>query len=224
MPRKPESRGGCAFCGETLLRRGIEKHLAACPQYQQAQSESNQPSENIWRIRVQDAYSSDYWLELDMRGSASLTQLDKYLRAIWLECCGHLSEFTLGGWGGRKLAKARKADEAFAPGMVIRHIYDFGTSSETDIRVQDTRHAIPLSKHPITLLARNLPPQFTCQDCGKPATCWCQECVYAEEKPGFLCDEHAEEHPHEDYGGVMKVVNSPRMGMCGYDGPAEAPY
>jgi len=35
-----------------------------------------------------------------MRGSATLTKLDDYLRAIWLECCGHLSKFTIGGWGG----------------------------------------------------------------------------------------------------------------------------
>jgi len=35
-----------------------------------------------------------------MRGSATLAKLDDYLRAIWLECCGHLSKFTIGGWGG----------------------------------------------------------------------------------------------------------------------------
>ena len=224
MPRKPESRGTCAFCGESLLRRGIEKHLALCAKYQQAQSESDQLSENVWRIRVQDAYSSDFWLELDMRGSASLNMLDKYLRAIWLECCGHLSEFTLGGWGGSKLGKARKAGETFAPGMVVRHIYDFGTSSETDIRVLGMRQGKPLSKHPITLLARNLSPEYVCEECGQPAAWLCMECIYEDQKQGTLCDVHAEEHPHDNYGEPMKIVNSPRMGMCGYDGPAEPPY
>ena len=38
----------------------------------------------------------------------------------------------------------------------------------------------------------------------------------------MLCDEHAEEHEH--YEGVMAFVNSPRIGMCGYNGPAEPPY
>ncbi len=231
MARKPESRGACAFCGEELTKRSVAKHIAACPGYQQAAAKSKpcpeargKGSEILWRIRAQDAYDKDYWLELEMRGSASLTQLDKYLRAIWLECCGHLSEFTIGGWGGRKVGKARAADEVFEPGLVLRHLYDFGTTSETDIRVLERQQGKPLTKHPITLLARNLPPKFTCQECGQPAAWICIECQIEAEKPGLLCEEHAEEHPHENYGGVMPVVNSPRMGMCGYDGPAEPPY
>ena len=35
--------------------------------------------------------------DLEMRGSATLAKLDDYLRAIWLECCGYLSGFTIGG-------------------------------------------------------------------------------------------------------------------------------
>ena len=37
-----------------------------------------------------------------------------------------------------------------------------------------------------------------------------------------FCDAHAEEHEHDDM--LMALVNSPRTGMCGYDGPAEPPY
>jgi hypothetical protein len=225
MPRKPENRGTCAFCGETLLRRGISKHLEKCANYQQALSKRNQATENIWRVRVQDAYDSDYWLELDMRGTASLTQLDSYLRAIWLECCGHLSEFNIGGWGGMKVGKTRKADQVFHSGLVLNHIYDFGTSSETTIRVmQEARSAVPLSKHPITLLARNLPLQFNCQECGQPAAWMCMECQVEYDEPGLLCEKHVKKHPHEDYGEPIEIVNSPRMGMCGYSGPAEPPY
>ncbi|MCG2788162.1 MAG: plasmid pRiA4b ORF-3 family protein [Anaerolineae bacterium] len=225
MPRKPENRGTCAFCGETLLRRGITKHLEKCVNYQQALPKSNQAAEKIWRVRVQDAYDSDYWLELDMRGTASLTQLDSYLRAIWLECCGHLSEFNIGGWGGMKVAKARKADQVFHPDLVLNHIYDFGTSSETTIRVmQEASSAVPLSKHPITLLARNLPLQFTCQECGQPAAWMCMECQVDHDEPGLLCEKHVKKHPHENYGEPIEIVNSPRMGMCGYSGPAEPPY
>jgi hypothetical protein len=225
MPRKPENRGTCAFCGETLLRRGIAKHLEKCANYQQALSKSNQAAENIWRVRVQDAYDSDYWLELDMRGTASLTQLDSYLRAIWLECCGHLSEFNIGGWDGMKVAKARKADQVFHPDLALTHIYDFGTSSETTIRVmQEARSATPLSKHPITLLARNLPIQFNCQECGQPAAWMCIECQVEHDEPGLLCEKHVKKHPHKGYGEPMEIVNSPRMGMCGYSGPAEPPY
>ncbi len=36
---------------------------------------------------------------------------------------------------GMNVGKARKADSIFEPGLVLRHLYDFGTTSETDIKV-----------------------------------------------------------------------------------------
>ncbi len=224
MPRKPENRGTCAFCGEILLRRSVARHLEKCADYQQALARSDQPPETIWRLRVQDARNSDYWLELDMRGSATLSHLDKYLRAIWLECCDHLSEFNIGGWGGVVIGEARKADRVFHPGLTLTHSYDFGTTSETTIRVMSHRHDRPLSKHPITLLARNLLPQFTCQECGQLTKWICLECRFDYELPGFLCDQHAKGHPHSGYGEPIEIPNSPRLGMCGYTGPAEPLY
>ncbi len=227
MPRSPESRGTCRFCGETVTRRGVTKHLEKCSQWleqTQAAETSSRPAETLWHLRVQDAYDKDYWLELEMAGSATLDKLDQYLRAIWLECCGHLSKFTIGGWGGMDVGKTRKADAIFEEGLTLRHLYDFGTTSETDIRVMGARTGKMIGKHPINLLARNIQPEATCQVCGQPASWLCIECLYEEDKPGYLCDEHMEDHPHEDYGEPVGVYNSPRMGMCGYDGPAEPPY
>ncbi|MEW5872632.1 MAG: hypothetical protein AB1894_25450 [Chloroflexota bacterium] len=227
MPRKPESRGACAYCGEVFTKRSAAKHLAACPrrlEALQAAESSSRPLETLWLLRVQDAYDKDFWLDLEMNGSASLDKLDKYLRAIWLECCGHLSKFTIGGWGGIEVGKARKADSVFDPGLVLRHLYDFGTTSETDIKVVDYRQGKPTSKHPIALLARNLPPIALCMECGQPAAWLCIECQEEGEETGFLCSAHAEEHPHDSYGEPMPLLNSPRTGMCGYSGPAEPPY
>ena len=223
MPKTPESRGTCLLCGETIVKRSVTKHLAKCPKRLErieAADVSSRPQETIWHLRVQGAYAKEYWFDLEMVGSASLEHLDKYLRAIWLECCGHLSEYSIGGWGGTKIGKARKANSVFATGLVLRHIYDFGTSSETDIQVVDSRSGPPLTKHPIYLMARNHQPEALCEECGQPA-----ECLYDEdEKTGFLCAEHVKEHPHENYGEPMPIVNSPRMGMCGYVGPATPPY
>jgi hypothetical protein len=227
MPRRPENPGTCACCGDIITKRGVVKHLDKCPKRQEAHSAaeaSSRPVEMLWHLRVQDAYDKDFWLDLEMVGSASLDKLDKYLRAIWLECCGHLSKFTIGGWGGQDIGKARKANAIFEPGLVLRHLYDFGTTSETDIKVVGFREGIVPTKHPIALLARNRMPEFACQECGQPAQWLCIECVYEEDNSGYLCDDHMEEHPHENYGKPMSLVNSPRTGMCGYDGPAEPPY
>lgn len=227
MPRVPESRGICLFCGETVVKRSVSKHLARCPKRQEqslAAQSSARAEDTIWHLRVQSADAKEYWLDLEMIGSSTLEKLDRYLRAIWLECCGHLSEFSIGGWGGTVIGKARKANSIFESGLVLRHLYDFGTTSETDIHVVGSRTGRPLTKHPIFLMARNNPPDLRCQECGQPAVWLCIECLYEEGATGLLCDTHSEEHSHNEYDGYMPIVNSPRIGMCGYEGPADPPY
>ena len=155
MPRKPENPGTCVYCGEIILRRSVNKHLEKCQKRQAALEQaatSNRPVETLWYLRVQDAYLKDFWLDLEMVSSASLDKLDKYLRAIWLECCGHLSNSPLVA-GGAEIGKARIADSIFEPDLVLRHLYDFGTTSETDIKVMGMRVGQATSKHPIALLA-----------------------------------------------------------------------
>ena len=173
---------------------------------------------------MQGAYAKEYWLDLEMIGSASLEQLDKYLRAIWLECCGHLSKYTIGGWGGTDIGKARKANSVFEAGLVLRHLYDFGTTSETDIQVVGSRSGHPLTKHPIYLMARNNQPEALCQECGQPADWLCIECLYEDEKTGFLCNEHVEEHPHENYGEPMRGGQLAAHGDVWVRWSGEPPY
>ena len=48
-----------------------------------------------YHLLVRDAYNRDFWLHLEMNGRSTLKDLDRYLRAIWLECCGHLSQFSV---------------------------------------------------------------------------------------------------------------------------------
>jgi hypothetical protein len=104
------------------------------------------------------------------------------------------------------------------------HIYDFGTSSETIVRVVGVRTGQPLTAKPIFLMARNNPPEAACIECGQPAAWLCMECVIEDDVWGVLCEQHAETHPHDNYGEPSPLVNSPRLGMCGYDGPADPPY
>lgn len=205
----------------------MTKHLSTCPQrramIEQAES-SKGKSETLYHLRAQAAYQSEFWLDLEMRGSAKLKDLDSYLRAIWLECCGHLSQFSIGGWGGEEISQDRKAKAVFNPGIQLTHIYDFGTSSETLINVVGMREGKPTTAHPIALMARNLMPEAKCIECDKPAAWLCTECLIEDEVWGTLCDEHARTHPHDNYGEPIPLVNSPRLGLCGYDGPAEPPY
>ncbi|MCB0082298.1 MAG: hypothetical protein KDE47_15255 [Caldilineaceae bacterium] len=226
MARKRQSQGSCMYCGKEMSKGGISRHLKSCSARQDAMADAAGDKEQaLYHLQVQDAERGDYWLHLEMSGNATLQQLDKYLRAIWLECCGHLSTFFIGGaWSGMEVAMNRQIDRVFDMTDVLDHIYDFGTSSETKIKYVGKRKGVPLTKHPIALMARNVIPAAPCQECGQPAAWLCTECIYEHDMSGFLCDEHGQAHPHDDYGGVMVYVNSPRVGMCGYAGPAEPPY
>ncbi len=227
MSSRKQSQGACVFCGREMTKGGLSKHLKTCPQRQEAinkAAEKAGPKQRLFHLQIQDAWSSDFWLHVEMNGGATLKELDKYLRAIWLECCGHLSRFSVGGWGGNEIAISRKIEQVFSPGVELTHIYDFGTSSETLVKAVEVREGQPLTKHPIFLMARNHMPPAVCAECGEPAGWLCMECLIEEGEWVTFCQKHAEEHPHDNYGEPMPLFNSPRVGMCGYDGPAEPPY
>ncbi|MBS1789410.1 MAG: hypothetical protein JST85_16915 [Acidobacteria bacterium] len=227
MPRTQAVNGICAYCEQEVAKNAVTKHLSTCPQRREALAKaeaSKNKSENLYHLRIQAAYLKDFWLDLEMRSSATLEDLDEYLRAIWLECCGHMSMFSPKGWGSDEIPKSRKAEQVFHPGDKLVHIYDFGTESETHIAVSDVREGKATTKHPIALLVRNLQPKMECIECGKPAAWFCNECFIEEETSGTLCNDCVEEHPHDNYGDPIELCNSPRMGMCGYEGPADPPY
>jgi len=227
MERRKQSRGKCAFCGRDMAKGSMARHLSTCLQHQEAINTTDQQpgkAQVLYHLRVQDAWEGDFWLHLEMNGSATLAVLDHYLRAIWLECCGHMSKFCVERWSGNDIPKRRQVEQVFEPGIELTHIYDFGTSSETLVKAVGEREGKPLTPHPITLMARNDPPVEYCMECGRPASWLCFECMYEFDELGILCDEHAKVHPHKDYGEPTRLVNSPRIGMCGYTGPAEPPY
>ena len=227
MAQTKQSRGTCAYCGTVAAIGGMPKHLATCSKRQAAIENGERGKgdrETLYHLRVRDAFQRQYWLDLEMSGSRALRHLDHYLREIWLECCGHLSQFSVGGWGGGELPMGRKIDQVFQDGAELTHIYDFGTSSETLIKAAATRVGKPTSRHPVALMARNLVPEHKCVECERPAVWLCMECLVEEDEWGVLCDEHAKTHPHGAYGEPVELVNSPRIGMCGYTGPADPPY
>lgn len=227
MAQRKQSRGTCAYCDAVIAKGGMVRHLNACPKRQAAIEGANQKkgnTETLYHLRVQDGHGGDFWIDLEVRGSSTLDELDFYLRRIWLDCCGHMSQFSIGGWRGDEISMERRISQVFKPGVEITHIYDFGTSSITLIKLAGVREGKPTTSHPIALMARNLIPEPQCIKCERPAGWLCMECVIEDNIWGFLCDEHAKKHPHRDYGRPIGLVNSPRLGMCGYTGPAEPPY
>jgi hypothetical protein len=225
MAQTKQTRGACAFCGRQMTGNGMVKHLSACPKRKETLSERDKKAgkkQSIYHLKVQDTWLSDFWLHLEICESATLKDLDSYLRSIWLECCGHLSQFSVGNGMADELAMETTVKDLFKTGLVLTHIYDFGDSSETQIKVVGAREGKPLTKQPIYLMARNNLPEVEKCACGKPGAWLCLDCAEQDDEVALLCEKHAKDE-HQDHA-LMPILNSPRTGRCGYSGPAEPPY
>ncbi len=230
MARRKQLKGMCAYCAREMTGGGLTRHLKTCKNRLNTIKEVNQRAEAKISLYHLLAKSGRHWLHLEMRGTATLEELDSYLRSIWLECCGHLSQFQIGpytfsdmpndGWGESESLDV-EVSRLFRQKMSFEHEYDFGSTTESKIQVMDERRGVPTTPHPIALMARNDAPKFECLECGEDAVYFCQECVYSG--PSTLCEEHSEEHECGEEM-LIELVNSPRIGECGYDGPAEPPY
>ena len=225
MPRQTSS-GTCSFCQGAFRKGTMTRHLRACRQQQaalQAPAPARRfPAHPVKILHLVAEGYGPYWLHLDVRGDVPLTVLDAFLRDIWLECCGHMSQFGIDGEayvsGAADELGARTMDvtleDVFAPGTTCTYAYDFGTTTELTLRVVGERLG-PRQRQAVQVLARNTPPVFSCVACGQEATQVCRQCIYDDE--GWLCDACAPEHACGD-ALCLPVVNSPRMGMCGYTG------
>ncbi|MBI4757720.1 MAG: hypothetical protein HY783_01765 [Chloroflexi bacterium] len=223
--RKRISMGKCGLCGGTFSKAAMTKHLDLCRQKQVPQTPSGGRvvrKTKVFRIVVEGRHLPEYWMDVEAPANATLEDLDDFLRGAWLECCGHMSAFTIEGKtytsGPRGWSEGEGMDVALGkvlrPGMKFYHEYDFGTTTELTLRVMPERES-EIKGKPIQLLARNDPPSITCESCGKIATQVCSECIWSGE--GWLCDECAGGHKCGEEM-LLPVVNSPRVGMCGYTG------
>ena len=85
MPRRTPTKGICSYCQQAVSKTAAFKHVSACPQRQavvDAADAAPGAQEPLYYLRVQDSHLKDFWLDLEVRGSAKLKDLDKYLRAI----------------------------------------------------------------------------------------------------------------------------------------------
>jgi hypothetical protein len=233
----------------------MARHLEACRQKLGAQGVV--PVQQIQKMKtlhlvVEGEHMPRYWLHLEVATSATLEMLDQLLRDIWLECCGHLSAFTidgmrycrdeemgdLRGWLVGKQAMQATVGEVMRLGQISSYEYDFGSTTALRVKVIATREVEPGKA--LRILARNVLPPVPCDLCDQPATRMCLRCRYGsdeyeraweerdeagieEREPedrGYLCATCAAMHPcRKAELRPLRRVNSPRAGVCGYNGP-----
>lgn len=228
--KKNDQMGACFLCHAPFPKSKILRHLKTCrPNDVPA---SGKPVRWL-HLEIKGRYLSDYWLHVAIPARWKLADLDQFLRDIWLECCGHLSGFTIDnvrysceppdeamGFGALfetdDKSMNAKLGKILQVGAKFSYEYDYGSTTELVLCVVNTFEAPP-AQNAMCILARNLPPEFSCAECGKPATklaeggngldpedCYCNDCAKG-------LDEDAQDM-------LMPIVNSPRVGVCGYCG------
>ncbi len=224
METKLKVEGKCCYCKESFARTGISKHLESHLKQKEAEQKTTQTA---FHLRVNAA---EMFLNLLVSGDALLTDLDMFLREIWLECCGHMSSFTVPnkkydfsfdeeGETGESMESTIAT--LFGAHPTLQYDYDFGSTTTLEIKLLKS-YSIACS-NAITLLSRNEPLPLMCATCKtKPATKICS--VHMYEGYSLYCASCGKKHAKtcedfEDYAG-MKLVNSPRMGVCAYEGGA----
>jgi hypothetical protein len=219
---KPQ--GKCNLCGKTYKKGGMTRHLTACLKkpniYNLPTGEGSSNKTKTFNLVVEGSYDPEYWMQLLTPVDMKLEELDSFLRCIWLECCGHLSEFRIEGQT-YALSPIEELDdesmeaklgEVLSPGTKFCHYYDFGSTTELTLKVISEQE-IGKRISSIKILSRNDPPPIPCS-CGELATTVCTECMWSEK--GWLCNKCAKKHKCDDM--YLPVVNSPRVGICGYTG------
>jgi len=240
MQEKIKSEGKCLFCGKTFAKAGINKHFDA--HFKEIAKSGKSGQSFLLKVEIPKRWGeTPYFLSLWVDGETTLETVDTFLRDIWLECCGHMSAFRLPVKKTSKkfgvkdfsnsflvdndaeypgeISMSKKAKNVFSRGLELEYIYDFGSSTQLSITVMNE---IPVkADKKIVLLSRNEPVEIVCSVCKQaPATQICTVCCY--DKDAEYCDKCAKKHEKTcsdfaDYAS-MPVVNSPRMGVCGYTG------
>ena len=362
--KKVITNGICSFCKGEFEKAKMTQHLKFCKARvainATAEEDVAKSRERIFHIVAEGRYLPVYWLHFEIPASGTLGDIDSLLRDIWVECCDHLSSFTIDGtsyedeqlledpfafvdpkyWEQEQnqqdneeeeeeeeeeeLSPDERAQEmgkildlAYADqpqlmlrsdfetemrkphsrdevvillkeelksipswwkqprgtdpeklralslqedllkllldviedrsldvslasvlkvGKKFRYEYDFGSTTELDLRVVAEREGVVPDDEEfeyVKLLARNIPPVILCKECGKPATrvassyaygsgkAYCERCARERLKEYHDIDDEGFDEDDFDEDGLstlLPVVNSPRVGVCGYTG------
>lgn len=231
-----QTKGFCKYCGKEYTRSGMLRHLGVCKNRKnELAKETGKRRCRYFQIIISGKYLKDYWLIIETSENTTLKELDKFIREIWVECCGHLSAFTIHGiqyesypntdrfWGPPSKNMNYRLKDVVDVGDNIFYEYDFGSITELIVNIHSVREGEKRNSE-IVILSRNNPPKIICSNCEQNDAKWVDPQDYYEGVP-FWCDQCLREEYGDDendgyYGPefLLPICNSPRMGVCGYEG------
>jgi hypothetical protein len=243
-----KSEGKCLYCGKTFAKAGINRHLASHLAEKSANGKEGKSylvkiEQNprwgkspyflsLWvdgeaKMKDIDQFLRDIWLKCCGHLSAFRDPKKRRRGGMWnffesielmeqrkVKEYEKMMEETAG-----EIPMSRNVKDVFYKDLRLEYEYDFGSSTELMLSV--------LAEYPvkaenkIVLLSRNEPLEWLCDICEEAkATQICSVHIWDDE--AMFCDKCAKKHAKKcddfaDYA-VMPVVNSPRAGVCAYEG------
>lgn len=216
-PMNSATQGLCYFCFGTFPKKSMGLHLARCSSrvWDAEEIAARARTElTSYHVAAASRERPEYWLHAEVDGRASLSEIDVFLREIWLDCCPHPSQFEIRRatyhYPIQSSGQDVKLNDVLTKGLKFSYAFDPGHPSVIDLRVVS---AWPISAlhRPVWLAARNQPIGKLCFRCGQPAQ---HLLPWADQDPTYFCKACAGSVRSD----LRPVYNSPREGICCYQG------
>ncbi|MCE2508769.1 MAG: hypothetical protein J4G04_05665 [Nitrosopumilaceae archaeon] len=215
-------KGECRVCGAKYTARGMAPHMK-----KHMAKAFGDPDRFI--IRIDQGPQGPFWMYVQVSTEATFGVLDRFLRAVWMECCGHLSEFTV---GGKSAGKRKRLSAVLSGGAGFAYQYDMGDTTALRLTVMgrsarlidlgglvrnDAYFPPPMvvGEGKVRIVALHEKVRYNCEKCGKAASYVCPQCIY--DGTGACCEVCAPSHGCGD-DMLLAAAQSPRVGTCGFEG------
>ena len=230
-----QTKGYCKYCGKEYAKAGMLRHLQACKERKNSLSkEIGKRRCRYFEIVISDKYLKEYWLIIEANENTTLKELDEFIRDIWVECCGHLSMFTCNDvqyescpdtdsfWGMSSKNMNFRLKDVVEVGDTMLYEYDFGSTTKLVIKIHSCRDG-ERRNNEIVILSRNTRIQIVFGECRNNKAKWVNPQAYYYDESPFWCEKCLEKYDVDDEEYFepeifLPICNSPRMGVCGYDG------
>lgn len=211
MPKKIE----CQFCAKKFGYKQIFNHYNDC-----IKEHIKHESGYLVLFYSYGIYGNLYYIFTIVGKKCKFKHIDEFLKKTWCECCNHQSQFCI-YYNKLKIEKINLINEFAVPYGPVKNegtdiLYTYGGST-TQIRMVILSELEGQNEiDEILTLVQNPLPEIKCYKCKQIAS------IHYEGSPlcYYCCADN--QIDAEPYGSArtekyLKIVNSPRTGVCIYE-------
>jgi len=172
-------QGRCYYCNKELTERTIKRHAKSCSVMKKSIEEKMNYTKVVreqFIISMKDKYNpSLYCIYVSIDAKLQLQHLDKFIRDIWVECCGHLSAFYID-----EEIYHDNSDEQYEMNFYLKDVlnvnkkfeyeYDFGSTTYLTLEVVDIIQ-VPSEFSQVEVIARNNPEEGKLNNSPRDGVC-----------------------------------------------------